>query len=93
MNSLKLAELTTLVAAGLILSRFLGVEVGLTEEELVKLLWILLPWLGIEVTEARVRDFLHKRFPSVVAKYPRGTDVVELRATLDTTKSNRKTKR
>lgn len=67
MNSLKLAELTLLVSAALLLARFANIEVGLTQEELVKLLVILLPWLGVEITEDAVRGFLSRKFPGLVA--------------------------
>lgn len=93
MNSLKLAELTALVTVAYLLARLFGVDVGFTQEELVKLLLILLPLLGVEVTESMVREFLHKRFPSLVSEHPRNTDVVYLSASFETAKKSRKSKK
>lgn len=93
MNSLKLVELTAIVTVAFLVTRLFGVDLGFTEEELIKLLLLLLPLLGVEVTEAQIRGFLHKKFPNLVSEYPKGADVVYLEANINTSKKARKPKR
>lgn len=83
--TLKLAVLVAFVTVAFFVLEALGVKLPFTQEEFVGLLLLILPLLGIEIVEARLRKVLHKAFPSLV-EAPRPT-VAELERALVAKKS------